>query len=659
MSPCIFFMLDPVDCAMSPPSSTSELVTPQAENTSTGTRQCLKLARHWLEECEKHGICRQAVPGMEARPSRLVQIWKSPDHVLKARLCQHVHPDVRYATLSHRWGPDPAIRLQEDNAGQLSQEIPISELEQVFQDAMHVVWNLGLSHIWIDTLCIKQDSPLDWAAQSAEMGAIYKNAVCNIAAAAAAGAASSSSDNDTSTTRVGDGSLFTSRDPFSHFSPHIHIRWPSLPLEAQPNPVSLEGFYILRDSAHWSTHVDNSALNTRGWVAQERELSASILVFSREQIFWKCAETLACETFPQGIPGLATYNWSSNTRSFRNLVERLCHDHDHELDEETGDDDDDDDREEGKDTDDIVVFWNAFVHRYAATNLTRQGDRLPAAFGMAQELLGLMPENKFLAGLWESHLVEGLLWRVDEFDDEKGASEKAGVATILRDFDVPSWSWASLDRAVMCDPHRTYGESKLLATAVPDGLRRRHGDEHQVEVEDGDANPFVTCNQLRVTCQQLLNLTKLLECATDVDKKHGIDRVLTYPDIIEGQAAAPSRLETHIPKLADDTEHAIPGTIAQRKLSVHTRVFPILFLVHWDFIIGLLVNPLSGEENTYSRVGTFEAWFKDREALQAMFRLPEGIDSESINSEGIGLEGLSLSSAAVGHQHEMETICLV
>jgi len=46
-----------------------------------------------------------------------------------------------------------------------------------------------------------------------------------------------------------------------------------------------------------------------------------------------------------------------------------------------------------------------------------------------------------------------------------------GLPPILTDFQVPSWFWASLDRAVMCEPRKTHGEFQLLAEAVADGFR--------------------------------------------------------------------------------------------------------------------------------------------------------------------------------------------
>jgi len=90
----------------------------------------------------------------------------------KARLCRNFSMPVRYATLSHRWGPNPTLRQLSSNATELFEEIPVPSLEQVFQEAMAMTWSLDIAYLWIDSLCIIQDSPSDWEIQSRNMGGI-------------------------------------------------------------------------------------------------------------------------------------------------------------------------------------------------------------------------------------------------------------------------------------------------------------------------------------------------------------------------------------------------------------------------------------------------------------------------------------------------------
>ncbi|EDU47621.1 tol protein [Pyrenophora tritici-repentis Pt-1C-BFP] len=64
--------------------------------------------------------------------------------------------------------------------------IAISELSQTFQDAIFTTRSLDIGLLWIDSLCIFQDSELDWQQESALMSQVYSNSTLNIAASIAA-----------------------------------------------------------------------------------------------------------------------------------------------------------------------------------------------------------------------------------------------------------------------------------------------------------------------------------------------------------------------------------------------------------------------------------------------------------------------------------------
>jgi hypothetical protein len=48
---------------------------------------------------------------------------------------------------------------------------------QLFQDAISVTRALGIRYLWIDALCILQDSVKDWEQESANMAAVYTNSM--------------------------------------------------------------------------------------------------------------------------------------------------------------------------------------------------------------------------------------------------------------------------------------------------------------------------------------------------------------------------------------------------------------------------------------------------------------------------------------------------
>jgi len=89
-----------------------------------------------------------------------------------------------YMILSHCWGNAKFFKLTPAWHGRLSNGVPNSLLANTFQDAMYVAEQSGASYIWIDSLCIIQDSLEDWHQESVTMCDFYKGSLCTIAAAA-------------------------------------------------------------------------------------------------------------------------------------------------------------------------------------------------------------------------------------------------------------------------------------------------------------------------------------------------------------------------------------------------------------------------------------------------------------------------------------------
>ena len=62
--------------------------------------------------------------------------------------------------------------------------IPLRHLPANFRDAISITQQLGIQYLWIDSLCIIQDSKDDWEAESKNMRYIYREVVVTIAASA-------------------------------------------------------------------------------------------------------------------------------------------------------------------------------------------------------------------------------------------------------------------------------------------------------------------------------------------------------------------------------------------------------------------------------------------------------------------------------------------
>lgn len=90
----------------------------------------------------------------------------------------------RYLTLSHCWGKTHRLTLTADTFAELSRGVSLLKLPKTFVDAIKITCRLGVPYLWIDCLCIFQDSIENWAPESSIMADIYAHTRCKIAAAA-------------------------------------------------------------------------------------------------------------------------------------------------------------------------------------------------------------------------------------------------------------------------------------------------------------------------------------------------------------------------------------------------------------------------------------------------------------------------------------------
>lgn len=183
-----------------------------------------------------------------------------------------------YATLSHCWGNNDLLSLRINNYTSFRRRLPLLKLTQKFGEAMQCTKALSFHFIWIDSLCIIQDSEKDWALEASRMHNIYLHSSCNIAAAS---------------TPNGEGPLFAIPD-FANSKPvKVHVR------QAASN-------YFCDFEELWHDNITRSPLLRRGWVLQEVTLSPRTLYFCKNQMFWECLSLQACETWPDTMPQTIT-----------------------------------------------------------------------------------------------------------------------------------------------------------------------------------------------------------------------------------------------------------------------------------------------------------------------------------------------------------------
>ena len=396
-------------------------------------------------------------------PKRLVQIQQSgKERRLRLVETRKLKSKVRYMTLSHCWGLAEITRLRLSNFNDFLTDIPVNSLPQLFVDAASVAARAGVNYIWIDSLCIIQDSPEDWARESAKMGRIYLHGYCNIAG-----------------TGFYDGSqgLFASRTPSVLEPLEYYI---DCDIKIADFTAINQGPHLLLDYNMWKRGVAQAPLNGRGWVLQERSISPRTIHFGSDQLFWECLQHSACEVFPTGYPErMRTYSVKSapkvfcppskeiaqDTAKVEEEVEELSQQIQGLVDEEVCSDDSYSKTmkslhlrqlnllKERKDQ--LVkqlfrkrnpqetfnrgwcagnVHWNMLMKKYSSCNLTVATDKLMAISGLAQDQQNNM-DGDYLAGLWRTALEHQLIWKV----------VKVQPTPIPQTLRGPSWSWVYVD----------------------------------------------------------------------------------------------------------------------------------------------------------------------------------------------------------------------
>ncbi|ETS81451.1 hypothetical protein PFICI_06453 [Pestalotiopsis fici W106-1] len=377
-----------------------------------------------LQNCLKnHAACRTKTISRHLAddpPSRLLYVAGPDRDKVYLRTTDDLRSDsIAYLTLSHCWGKSNVPLLNKSTFDGLTDGIAATSLPKTFRDAVQITRDLGFEYLWIDSLCIFQDSRDDWNHESSKMCEVYANAVCNISAT---GAADST-----------EGLFFTHRQEVD-CSFLVDVHWPTNTVEKSRQLKR----YLVLSSTQWEDSVEKQKLNTRAWVMQERVLSKRVISFARDQLFWECLDVHANEAFPNGTPksvyGEQVY-WMYNKFKMKDLLydlmpnpcesgvarprswkSELWHRH-------------------------MFNNWRTFLISYTRCGLTKPADKLVALRGVAEGFARCMQLNlqeDFVAGLWLPQLGWELCWFV-HFDRNP---------TKPVQWRAPSWSWASIDSQI-------------------------------------------------------------------------------------------------------------------------------------------------------------------------------------------------------------------
>lgn len=161
----------------------------KTEDYSTGSGTAFAFAQYWLNDCmTHHKLCRSIQPRKTALPSRVIDVGPS-DGSQEPVLYLTNGATGPYIALSYCWGNSDIAKTNSHNVKERLQRIQIEDLPQTYRDLIEVARRFEVRYVWIDAICIVQDSRDDWLAESRKMSDYYRNASITVAAACSGNAA--------------------------------------------------------------------------------------------------------------------------------------------------------------------------------------------------------------------------------------------------------------------------------------------------------------------------------------------------------------------------------------------------------------------------------------------------------------------------------------
>ncbi|KAF2651872.1 HET-domain-containing protein, partial [Lophiostoma macrostomum CBS 122681] len=369
--------------------------------------ESVEILQQWISECsERHPQC-QTSDEMFC-PKRLIDVGPV-DGSVEPRLVEVARKPSRYAALSHCWGaPRPGVhmlRTLTSSINSFRQAIPYQSMPRNFQDAVRITRALNIPYIWIDSLCIIQDSKDDWAKEGSMMDKIYNSAWVSLAATSAStsedGFLQSTLENHLITipSVIGAGKQY---EDFKVKTPdRLYVRFVT------------EGLHHARTS-----EVNASAWNKRAWTLQERYFARRTIHFGATRMFWECREGFASECSPRISKDMFAEPWtpvqanddppagyiyrepSSESKTITDIDtnndvtwglsnSHLLHENSDTLVARTK----------------LYEWWFQNLTDYSRRQLTYSSDKLPGISGLAKELCSTYKritghDEQYVAGIW-------------------------------------------------------------------------------------------------------------------------------------------------------------------------------------------------------------------------------------------------------------------
>ncbi|CEI60350.1 hypothetical protein FVEN_g6506 [Fusarium venenatum] len=357
-----------------------------------------ELVVSWLAQCfknsnGKHDICNQGVDGYI--PTRLLDVRHALEKNVVRIVCSDKEDEtftgIEYATLSYCRGPHAA----EQNPMLVTNNLEICQtkgfnwdhLPKTFQDAFKIASWLELNWIWIDSMCIVQDSKSDWKIETRMMDQIYMGAKINISADIGVDSQAGCFAQRTNTDIT--------------------------PLQLVDRSLEKEWAVTTDDTFEW---MNSAPSIRRAWIHRERQTSRRIIHCTAKEMVWECCgfdnARFASETMPQGSPFEKIFNGETNFQT------QIAHASDRNL-------------RGSERRERLHMLWNSNCQDFTNKSVSQTSDMPYILWGMAFRFHTLFRGEEYGCGHWRSNLAESLTWWIP------------GVKPECEDYLAPSWSWLS------------------------------------------------------------------------------------------------------------------------------------------------------------------------------------------------------------------------
>jgi len=317
----------------------------------------MALAREWLKDCvTEHKQC-STPDATGLGPKRLLRIDDvDGDLLLREVECSDFSTVPHYAALSYCWGGQQTQVLNHGNRDAWADRIPLSAVPKTIHDACKVTRDLGLDHLWVDSLCIIQSDDQEKLSEIAAMGSIYEHARVTISASRAASAS--------------EGFLHPRHSPED-----LVIPMPYRCKDGQSGSVLL-----------WFNRQPqfSDPISRRAWTYQESILSRRLLTFGSHQTRWNCRAIPPTNARVDGwtdgnfyvMSGFVDWETIDTCKRKQKVSAKQ---------------------------------WKSVVEHYTRRTLSDPGDRLAAISAVAKKIQG-KASSEYIAGLWRHCLLELLMW---------------------------------------------------------------------------------------------------------------------------------------------------------------------------------------------------------------------------------------------------------